>query len=700
MTILPVIRFLRYHSNTHGLRQLGPLFLLLLPLGAGAQSVRGIVVGRTDSTAVPGAVVLLLDAAGTVAGRALTNERGEYRLTAPGAGSYAIRTTRIGFRPVTSARIELASGADLVHAPIVAGAPVMLDTVRVVGRNQCRVHGDSAVATYALWEQVRTALTAVDLTARARTMAATIVIYERSTDPGSGRVRSQSAGVRSGFTERPWVSRSVDSLRQFGYVSTGLQGWVTYYAPDLELLLSNVFLEDHCFRLARRSTTQLIGLEFEPTDARRDLPEIRGIVWLDRRSAELRRMEFRYTNLAREQERHAAGGEMEFVRMKNGAWAIARWHIRMPVVMEREAAQPSLVPGMPARAERRVTEVRVGGGELSLIALGSDTLWARPPLSVRGHVVDSTSGTPVAEARVALKGTALATTTDSGGNFALSGVLPGEYTLEVGTAAMDSAGLVQQSTVILTDADTPLLVRLRRRSVFHGYVVSELGGQPIPGATVALPEVGMSARAREDGMFRLLDVPPGLHTVAVRQPGFTGLNAKIAFGPQEIVSQRFALQLEAVPVATVATALRTSVREFEERRERGVGHFITRADLEKRKNYRTADVLSGVPGLRVIRSPAGQQAWATSGRGRMSIENERAPDRNSNSLGAPNACYTDVYMDGVLVYGGSGSDLFDLNSVLPAILEGVEFFTASQVPPEYNRNGSACGVLLFWTRRG
>jgi carboxypeptidase family protein/TonB-dependent receptor-like protein len=677
--------------------------LLLIPALASAQSIRGVVVGPADSVGVPGAVVLLLDPSGGVAARALTNERGEFRLAAPAAGPYLLRTMRIGSRPVVSNPVQLVAGRELLHPPIVTGATVTLDTVRVVGRNACRIHGDSAVATYALWEQARTALTATDLTARARTMAATIVTYERSTEPGSGKVREQSAGIRSGFTARPWITRPVDSLRRAGYVETGAHGWVTYYAPDLEMLLSNAFLEDHCFRIARSSDVNRVGVEFEPIDARKELPEIRGVVWLDRRSSELQKMEFRYTSVLREQERHGAGGEMDFVRMKNGAWAIARWHIRMPVLVERAAAEPSGIPGMPAKAERRVTEVRIAGGEIALVALGGDTLWSRPPLSFRGTVVDSTSGAPVRGAKVALKGTQLSAATDATGRFSIPGVLPGEYWMQVTTPSMDSVGLLQEAEIVFADESVPIMFRLRKRALFHGFVFADSSGRPIPGAIVSLQEVSMSARADETGRFRLYEVPAGLHTVAVRQPGFTDLTVKLQFNRDDIIGQRFVLRLAPVPTATLATADPRGrfLRDLEERRTGGHGHFITREQLQKKANYRTADLLSSVPGLRIVRSPSGPQAWASSGRGKVSIELERQPDNTSRSRGAPNACYSDVYLDGVAVYAGSGSDLFDLNTLVPEMLEAIEFYVSgSHVPPEYNRTGSLCGVLLFWTRRG
>jgi hypothetical protein len=83
--------------------------LLTIPCAASAQAVRGVIIGRGDSSGVPGAVVFLLDASGGVAARALTNERGEFRLGAPRAGSYRIRAMRIGYRPVVTAAVRLAA---------------------------------------------------------------------------------------------------------------------------------------------------------------------------------------------------------------------------------------------------------------------------------------------------------------------------------------------------------------------------------------------------------------------------------------------------------------------------------------------------------------------------------------------------------------------------------------------------------------
>ena len=424
----------------------------LPPAIAGAQTIRGTVVDRVDSIPISGVVVLLLDADGGVTARALTNERGEYRLSAAGAGVYRVRTLRIGFRPVTSEPLWLAGGQELTRPLAVAGVPFSLDTVRVQRRSTCRLRTDSALVTYAIWEQVRTALTATDLSTRARNMGATIVTYDRNLDPKSRRVRSQTSNVQSGITTKPWISPSPDSLRRVGYVRE-VNSWFVYTAPDLDALLSTEFLEDHCFRVADASDSSRLGLGFEPTRERSRIPEIRGVVWLDRKSAELRRMEFQYTNIAREQEHGDAGGEMDFVRTTNGVWAIASWNIRMPLL-----TQTSFRSGNTGDLHRTneprflVTELKVSGGELALLTRGRDTLWSRPPLTLSGTVKDSASGNPIPFALVSLRGTTFAGVSDSGGTFTLSGVLPGEYTVQVRTPALDSIAMLFQTDLTFADA--------------------------------------------------------------------------------------------------------------------------------------------------------------------------------------------------------------------------------------------------------
>jgi hypothetical protein len=430
--------------------------LVLLPAISTAQTIRGIVVDRGDNP-VAGVVVMLVDSTSNPVGRALTSERGEFRLTASRAGTYRTSTLRIGFRPATSDAIVLNAGQEVTQRLVLTGVVFSLDTVRVASRSSClRLAGDSAAATYAVWEQARTALTAVQLTGNARAIAATTVAYDRTLDRTGRRVLEQTARISSDFVTQPWRARAPDSLRRYGYVIAEPGGWTTYYAPGLDALLSAAFVDDHCFRLTTSSDASRLGIAFEPTSDRRRVAEIRGTLWLDRKSSELRGLEFQYANLPRAQDE--AGGEMEFARMRNGAWAITRWNIRMPVLAPRSRG------GAFADPEMVLTEIKVTGGELalatSLASRGRDTLWARPPLVLTGAVRDSSSGAPVPGAYVALVGTGLQAVAEPGGRFTITGVLPGEYTVEVRTLSLDSVNAVSRSTVTFTDSATQVQLRV------------------------------------------------------------------------------------------------------------------------------------------------------------------------------------------------------------------------------------------------
>lgn len=429
---------------------------LLLPGVAWGQVVRGSVMSAVDSTPLPGVVVLLVGSAGTAVDRALTNERGEFRLDGPSPGRYRVRTQRIGFRPVTTEPFELRSLEEITRRIVLAGVPVSLDVVRVAARSVCRSFTDDSVGPAAIWQQARTALMAAELTSRAR-LEATVLMYHRTLEPYSGRVREQSSYFRGGATSRVWTARPLDSIRATGYVRQDADGGTTYFAPDLEILLSDAFVEDHCFHVARSPDPRVVGIAFEPTRDRSRVPEIRGTVWLDRRTSELRRMEYRYANVSRAQERGEAGGEMTFARLRNGGWVISRWSIRMPT-LERRVVSSLGLRGGATTVEERLLETRVSGGDLVVVRRGRDTLWARHPVRLRGVVLDSASGAALAGARVRIRGTSLAAVSDSAGAFVMPDVLPGDYTLDVATPGLDSLGVAHGH--VLRFADTAAVARI------------------------------------------------------------------------------------------------------------------------------------------------------------------------------------------------------------------------------------------------
>lgn len=422
---------------------------------AGGQVVRGSVTDISHRP-TPGVVVLLVDSSAQIAARALSDEHGSFRITAPRPGTYRIRTLRIGYRPILSDRFALGAGNEVTRELVITDLPISLDTMRVVDRNVCRAFTDSGAATFAVWEQIRTALTAAQLTAASRTIATTTVNYEHrfGARPGinEGKLLKRSAAVFTGYVTQPWSAIPADSLRRAGYVVTQRDGSLDYYAPDIDVLLSPTFVEDHCFRLVRdRSHRNDLGIAFAPVPDRRRVADIRGTLWIDRSTSELRGLDFDYANLPAEQTGRA-GGDVRFVHLRDGTWAISAWEIRMPLL------EQLIIPGHAA--EIRMTELHATGGELALARREADTLWTGRRLLVAGNVVDSSSGNAIAGARVQLAGTRLAATSDARGKFSIDSVLPGNYTFEVHTPSLDSLGFSRRVPVSLAEPDAEIEVRV------------------------------------------------------------------------------------------------------------------------------------------------------------------------------------------------------------------------------------------------
>lgn len=400
-------------------RHLTGALALLVASRARAQQVRGTVVA--SDRPVPGAVMLLLDSARHVVARAVASEEGRFALTAPAPGSYELRALRIGYAPTVVA-LRLAAGETRTERIAANEASVRLGAVRVSDRQRCRVRPDSSESAWAVWGEARTALLAMQI-AGASPLHVVVRRTERAFDTGGLELKS-SVRVDSGRAVQPFVSLPPDSLAAVGYVvldSTGYTAW----APDPDVLLSESFAARHCLRAvgppARDSSAaSLVGIAFEPAPGVRTA-DVRGTLWLDRESAELRALEFAFVNTERAIEEGEAGGRAEFQRLRDGRWVVSRWRLHAPVV------EPAADYGRPRTW--RVRAIREFTGEVIEVRDGAHVLWSLPRVAVRASVV--AGDRPVAGALVSIDGATPSRATDSLGVATLGALLPGSYALVV-----------------------------------------------------------------------------------------------------------------------------------------------------------------------------------------------------------------------------------------------------------------------------
>jgi hypothetical protein len=297
------------------------------------QTLRLRILDSLSSLPVPGAVVSAVDTVGRTVSTVLTSEQGAGILRVGGAGHYTIAVRRIGFRPFVTGALAIRRDLDTALTLVIWSQRAVLPPARVMAHRKCDAQAPSPSAeAEPLWEEVRKALEATVLT-RAGSLVTTEITSIKRMLSASGRVlRTDSLrlGTRG---ERPYFARSEDDLAASGYVQGNVRSGFQFFAPDEYVLLSAGFANRHCLSMAgkvrRDSRGVQLGVSFEPRESNVH-PDIRGTVWVDSASSELRQVEFVYVNVPPVPAANGASGEVRFERTTGGAWIVSQWAIRMP----------------------------------------------------------------------------------------------------------------------------------------------------------------------------------------------------------------------------------------------------------------------------------------------------------------------------------------------------------------------------------
>jgi hypothetical protein len=227
--------------------------------------------------------------------------------------------------------------------------------------------------------------------------------------------------------------------------------------------------------------------------------------------------------------------------------------------------------------------------------------------------------------------------------------------------------------------------RLRVLGVFDSQT-----GDPVEGAQVTDLMSKTSALTTVTGTVALSYLPDGGSLVRIQKIGYTPQTLMVAISPADTIPITIALVPLAQTLPTVVTRdsaptyISPGLQAFEERRKLGFGHFITEAELRKNDYKKMTTVVMRFPSVRIICPTKGQRQGECFAVG----------TRSATKLGILGGlCEIDVYIDGIV---STDNDLqkLDVNE-----FAAVEYYGGgATIPMQYNRTGSACGVMLFWHR--
>lgn len=314
-------------------------FLALSTASAWAQVVRGRILEEEAGTAIPYALVTLLDSAVAPVAQALSDLDGSFSIPAPGEGSYSVRIERMGIRAFVSDPFLVTADATPLREFRVRVEAIVLSGVEATVARRCSGDPERTYEGRTLFEEVRQAHLSDPPPQPVGPIRYEILEYGRIWDgAGTGLFGADTITYR--LQEDPYRSLPVDSLLAFGFVQPAPngQGWA-YFGPDVDVLLADTFLEAYCFSMsAEEGEPGQVGLSFEPAGPE-FAPGIGGILWIDRASLDLESVEFTFTRYPYRVRGSGprgvrGGGEIRFQRLDGGGYIVTHWRMLAPDIIE------------------------------------------------------------------------------------------------------------------------------------------------------------------------------------------------------------------------------------------------------------------------------------------------------------------------------------------------------------------------------
>jgi hypothetical protein len=248
---------------------------------------------------------------------------------------------------------------------------------------------------------------------------------------------------------------------------------------------------------------------------------------------------------------------------------------------------------------------------------------------------------------------------------------------------------------------------LAAQHILRGRVV-DTTGLGIAGVEIVLAEAQRRSVTDSGGRYTIVNIPTGRFEVVFRRPGYRPLEMFRSFlGDTGTTVLEVRLAAEVVVLPEVETKARgpaevpVKLREWARRREFNVGgKFWDDSLLRTLEHRRLADVMQGVPGVRIIRWKG--KRFVAVGGGRTlpgstqpGIAGSRSRRPEPDPL--PKVCYSLIFLDGAkLAFSDQPPNL---DEIPVNQLAAIEFYrSASEMPAEFNQQGATCGVLALWTR--
>lgn len=208
-----------------------------------------------------------------------------------------------------------------------------------------------------------------------------------------------------------------------------------------------------------------------------------------------------------------------------------------------------------------------------------------------------------------------------------------------------------------------------------GTVVAVAGGGPLAGAQVSIAD-GPGTRTNELGEWTILNAPLGTRMLEVLAVGYYPERHQV-----DVVTDAKPVRIAMSTLKAVLDTIRITARRlsgapdgggFQRRRRMGIGRFMTPEDVARFRAIVTSDLFRRMPGIQLEK-------------GHISMRGAFEP-----------WCSPAIFIDGHYLRNVTAEDIDDW--VYPHEIAGVEIYSESTAPPQFQVGLSGCGSIVIWTK--
>jgi len=231
--------------------------------------------------------------------------------------------------------------------------------------------------------------------------------------------------------------------------------------------------------------------------------------------------------------------------------------------------------------------------------------------------------------------------------------------------------------------------------VIYG-LVTDTTLAPLRGAYVSVMRTPLSVATGPNGRFRITNIPVVQYIVIVKRAGFhptsqiLQVSVKDTLRLSYMLTQAPANELAPIVITEKAVGpLSPRMKEFEARRKRGEGEFMTEDQINKHN--------PGFP-TELLRLFSSISVQPTSGGGGEYIYYPVSARATGGMTSTGQAtCFMTVFVDNVPMPAPFNLDLLPS----PRDMAGIEVYAGSATMPiQYASLNRGCGVILVWTKDG